>query len=326
MTHNHEPALVSIDSQMGFLNRRTAKLIPTIQRLQYRYQTVLSSTLEQPFTENDHADNAFTPASHTKLERRTTVDATPTIIEHGLDRVHLCGMNTASLITTAINLAETGIETKILVAHCATPQGQTMTLGALKVLQDTLGPEYVINDAQMVVPELKEQLLQTDRTPITNTTPKRAAVQLTEEEKQQLDDILLEGKQNTQITNRALALLLLNDGETDQSVARKAMLTLDLVRKLRINTSKTGMTSTLKTLANGRRGYVFEAEAMEYLENMVNETPPYPKTKWTYTMLSRELINRGIVANISPAIIRKHVDLSDTQLQHTRPYNGTPTP
>ena len=113
-----------IESRIGFLNRHTAKLITAIQRPQYRYQTVLSRTLEQPLTESNHADNAFIPASHTKLERRSTVDATLTVIKHGLDEVHLYGMNTASLLTTAINLAETGIETKILVAHCVTPQGQ----------------------------------------------------------------------------------------------------------------------------------------------------------------------------------------------------------
>ena len=327
MTENHEPTLVLLDSQIGFLNRQDTKLTSTMHRLQYRYQTVLSSTLEQPFKESNHAENAFIPASHTTLERRTTADATPTIIEHGLEEVHLCGMNTASsLIITAISLAETGIRTKILAAHCATPQGKNTTLGALKVLQDTLGPESVIDDAQMVVPELKEQLLQTDRIPVTNNTRQHIVVRLTEEERQQLDDILLQGKQNAQITDRALALLLLNDGETDQSVARKAMISVDLVKRLRVNTSKVGMTNTVTTLSNGRRGYVFEAGVIEYLKNMINETPPYPKTKWTYTMVSRELINRGIVANISPQVIRKHVDISDTQLQHTQPQNGTTTP
>ena len=292
-------------------------MVSTIQRLQYRYQTVLSSTLEQPFTESNHADNIFIPASHTTMEKRTTADATLTIMEHELHEIHLCGMNASSLITTAINLTETGIRTKILAAHCTTPQGKNTTLGALKVLQDILGPESVIDDARMVVPELKEQLLRTDRIPVPDHLPRHVYVQITAEEKQQLDDILIKSNRNTQITKRALALLLTNEGDTDQSAARKATLHHSIVKRLRIKASVTGITKALNTLANGRRGYIIEAEAIEYLKNMANETPPYPKTKWTYTMLSMELIRRGIVENINPQIIRKYVDVSDIQSQNT---------
>ena len=115
---------------------------------------------------------------------------------------------------------------------------------------------------------------------------KKYKVTLTEDEKELLGDIINKGKQNASKRKRAQALLLADEGYTDDMIAERTSLSRRGLEQMRQRFVEEGFESTLEGKPKGHRPRALQGEDEARLVALVCGPKPDGRTRWTLRLLA----------------------------------------
>jgi nicotinamidase-related amidase len=156
--------LLIIDVQTGFINEWTAHVPSRVDSLQASFDHVIVTRLYNPQRSlyrkligwsgfslgSMESQLAFQPRSDAMIIDKSayTCVSEPFVDELrqlGVNRVHLCGISTEdSVLTTAVDLFQHGIEPVVLAHACGSDGGHALHESALVILRRLIGDKQVI--------------------------------------------------------------------------------------------------------------------------------------------------------------------------------------
>jgi transposase len=131
-------------------------------------------------------------------------------------------------------------------------------------------------------------------------------VDLSEEEKAQLQRLTKKGKTSARKMNRARVLLLANQGETDKQIAEAVGVGTSSVERIRKRfVTEGGMEEALneRPRPGGTRKLTGKQEA--YLLALASSDPPEGNKRWTMQLLADRLIELEVVYSVSDETVRR---------------------
>jgi transposase len=117
---------------------------------------------------------------------------------------------------------------------------------------------------------------------------KKYKVTLTGEEKELLNGIINKGKENAQKRKRAQALLLSDEGYTDEMIAERVGMTRRGLEQLRQRFVEEGFETTLEGKPKGHRPRSLQGKDEARLVALVCGPKPEGSTRWTLRLLAEK--------------------------------------
>lgn len=131
-------------------------------------------------------------------------------------------------------------------------------------------------------------------------------VDLSEEEKAQLQSLTKKGKTSARKLNRARVLLLADQGETDQQIAKAVGVgtsTVERIRKRFVTEGSLEAALTERPRPGGNRKLSGRQEA--YLLALASSDPPQGNKRWTMQLLADRLVELEVVDSLSDETVRR---------------------
>jgi transposase len=131
-------------------------------------------------------------------------------------------------------------------------------------------------------------------------------VDLSEEEKAQLESLTKKGKTSARKLNRARVLLLANEGETDKQIAKAVGVgtsTVERIRKRFVEEGRLEEALNERPRPGGERKLDSKQEA--YLLALACSDPPRGKKQWTMQLLADRLVELEVVDSLSDETVRR---------------------
>lgn len=131
-------------------------------------------------------------------------------------------------------------------------------------------------------------------------------VDLSEEEKAQLHSLTKKGKTSARKLNRARVLLLADQGETDQQIAKAVGVgtsTVERIRKRFVTEGSLEAALTERPRPGGNRKLSGRQEA--YLLALASSDPPQGNKRWTMQLLADRLVELEVVDSLSDETVRR---------------------
>jgi len=144
---------------------------------------------------------------------------------------------------------------------------------------------------------------------------KRYVVELTEEERDQLQVVGKKGKVVARRLRRAQLLLLAADGYTDTEIAAALHVGVSTVERIRKRCVEGGIEWALTERPRPGGTPKLQGKDEAFLIATACSTPPSGRTRWTLQLLADRLVEVGVVEMISDETIRR-------TLKKTRPSPG----
>ena len=144
---------------------------------------------------------------------------------------------------------------------------------------------------------------------------KRYVVELTEEERAQLQAVGKQGKVVARRLRRAHLLLLAADGYTDTEIAAALHVGVSTVERIRKRFVEGGIEWALTERPRPGGKPKLQGKDEAFLIATACSTPPSGRTRWTLQLLADRLVEVGVVEMISDETIRR-------TLKKTRPSPG----
>ena len=139
-------------------------------------------------------------------------------------------------------------------------------------------------------------------------------VDLTEEERTYLLDIIKSGKKSARKLNRARILLLADEGKTDSKIVEAlhtGPATVQRIRKRFVEGNLEGALNE-RPRVGGTKKLNQKGEAV--LETLAHSKPPDGRKRWTLQLLADRLVELKVVESISHETVRKEVKKNDFDL------------
>lgn len=157
-------ALLIVDVQKGFVNKKTAHIPALVEKLQYQYDVVFATRFfnlpDSPYRTligwnrltpgTEDVELAF-PIREDALILDKTIYSCVTdsflasLEEKGIDEVDICGIDTDICVTKcAVDLFEKGIKPVVMKDYCATHAGEDLQEAALIILERYIGKNQVV--------------------------------------------------------------------------------------------------------------------------------------------------------------------------------------
>jgi transposase len=151
---------------------------------------------------------------------------------------------------------------------------------------------------------------------------KKYKVTLTRDEENLLHDIINRGKHGAQKRKRALALLLANEGYTDEMIAERAGMHYRAIEDIRQRFVEDGFETTLEGKARGHRPRSLQGEDEARLIALVCGPVPEGCARWTLRLLEDTWVTleNTDTKEVSRETIRQ--TLKKTNLNPGRTGNG----
>jgi transposase len=131
-------------------------------------------------------------------------------------------------------------------------------------------------------------------------------VDLSEEEKAQLQSLTKKGKISARKLNRARVLLLANEGETDKQIAKAVGVGTSTVERIRKRFVMEGWLEGAlaeRPRPGGKRKLSGRQEA--YLLALASSDPPEGNKRWTMQLLADKLVELEVVDSVSDETVRR---------------------
>jgi transposase len=130
-------------------------------------------------------------------------------------------------------------------------------------------------------------------------------VTLMAEERKQLEQLTRSGKQAARTIRRAQTLLLADEGEKDETIARMLHTSLSTIHRTRQQFVESGIECALyeRHRPGGRRKLDGKGEA--FLVATACSEPPEGRSQWTMQLLADRLVEVGVVESISDETVRR---------------------
>jgi transposase len=131
-------------------------------------------------------------------------------------------------------------------------------------------------------------------------------VDLSEEEKDELESLTKKGKTSARKLNRARVLLLANEGETDKHIAKAVGVgtsTVERIRKRFVEGGGLEEALNERPRPGGERKLSGKQEA--HLLALACSDPPRGRKQWTMQLLADRLVESEVVDSISDETVRR---------------------
>ena len=135
--------------------------------------------------------------------------------------------------------------------------------------------------------------------------PKKYPVQLTEEQRSSLHELLTKGEAKARMLTRARILLLSAEGKTDDFIADALKVAHQTIRNIRRRFAEEGLEAALteRPRPGGRPKLDGKQEA--FLMALACSDPPEGREHWTMQLLADKLVALGVVDSISDETVRR---------------------
>jgi transposase len=129
-------------------------------------------------------------------------------------------------------------------------------------------------------------------------------VQLSEEERKKLLAIITKGRNKAVVIQRAHILLKVDEGKTDTEISQMLYVSEQTIRRTRLRFEKVGLQAALEDKAHLPRGPKLKEKEEAHLIALACSEPPAGQAHWTLELLTKQLLEDGVVARISPETVR----------------------
>lgn len=128
---------------------------------------------------------------------------------------------------------------------------------------------------------------------------KKWRVQLSEQERHILNELLRKGTHQSRVLNRARVLLMSDAGKWDKEVAATLGVTTQTVANIRRRYAQGGLERALYDQPHARRAPKLDGHQQAYLVALACSDPPQGRSVWTLRLLADRLVQLGVVESIS---------------------------
>ena len=136
---------------------------------------------------------------------------------------------------------------------------------------------------------------------------KKYLVDLTDEERQQLYDIIDTGQVSARKVRRAHILLLASEDEIDEMIAQSLHASMPTVRRARQRFVEGGLVYVLNDRRRSGQPRKLKGKQEALLVALACTAPPKGQPRWTMQLLADKLIELHIVETISDETVRQHL-------------------
>jgi transposase len=134
---------------------------------------------------------------------------------------------------------------------------------------------------------------------------KRYLVHLTDAEREDLQRMLRRGKQSARQLTRAHILLLADEGESDEAIARALHSSPSTVKRTRQRFVEESLEAALKERRRVGGQPMLNAKQQAVLVALACSEAPAGRTRWTMQLLADRLVEMGTVESISDETVRR---------------------
>lgn len=129
--------------------------------------------------------------------------------------------------------------------------------------------------------------------------PKQHIVKLTQEQHQQLLEIVKKGKATARMIRRAHTLLMAASGETDEAIAKVLHISVATVERTRKQFVQENLKNTLRERSRPGKPRKLTPKGEAFLIATTCSQPPTGQQCWTLQLLADKLVSLEIVDSIS---------------------------
>lgn len=144
-------------------------------------------------------------------------------------------------------------------------------------------------------------------------------MQLSVEDRAQLERLLSGGIQPVRTIRRALVLLQLGEGKTSPKIAASVAVAVNTVCEIRKRYEQGGLQGALYDKPRPGAQPLLSAKERQQVIAMVCASPPAGRARWAIRLIAEEAVKRGLVAKVGRETIR--VLLQNHDLQPWREKN-----
>ena len=139
-------------------------------------------------------------------------------------------------------------------------------------------------------------------------------VQLTDQQHEELEQLIHSGKALAQVQTRARILLLAHRGKRDVDIVQALLTSLSTVQRTRARFVEEGLTAALKGKTSPGRPPRLTGDVEDHLTMLACSTPPHGRSRWTMQLLADRLIELRVVDTISDEAVRKKLKKTNSSL------------
>ena len=134
---------------------------------------------------------------------------------------------------------------------------------------------------------------------------KKYVVELTPEERTDVEALARKGKASARRIKRALILLAADDGDTDEAIAAKVRVHRTTVEHIRQRFVEEGLDAALSERPRPGKARLLDGRQEAHLIALACSDPPAGRVSWTMQLLADRLVELGIVERISDETVRR---------------------
>ena len=136
---------------------------------------------------------------------------------------------------------------------------------------------------------------------------KKYIVDLTDEERQQLESLVSKGRQSARKIKRANILLLADDGQQDAEISKSLRTSIPTVERTRKRCVIGGLYWALNERPRPGAQAKLDMKGEAVLATLAQSKPPEGQKRWTLQLLTDRLVALGVVETLSKETVRKRL-------------------
>ena len=136
-------------------------------------------------------------------------------------------------------------------------------------------------------------------------TASKYRVELTESQKRRLGEVANRGRSPARTVKRALALLKVGEGQTDDQVAEALSISSRTVIRIRKRFSEDGLESALTERPRPGKKRRLDERAEAHLVAIACSDPPEGHAHWTLNMLAERMVELDYVDSVARETVRQ---------------------
>src|SRR6266498_4489574 len=134
---------------------------------------------------------------------------------------------------------------------------------------------------------------------------KKYIVQLTADERAELEGLTRKGSGKARRMKHALVLLAADDGDLDAEIAKKLRLHVNTVQRVRQRFVEEGLDAALSERPRPGKMPVLDGHQEAHLIALACSNPPEGRVQWTMQLLANKLVKLRVVPSISDETVRR---------------------
>lgn len=140
-------------------------------------------------------------------------------------------------------------------------------------------------------------------------------VDLTDEERQQLEALLKRGTHSARKLNRAHTLLLADEGKSNREIAEALHIGTATVQRTRQKFVEGNLDAALHEKPRPGKEKTLDEKGLAVLETIAHSTPPAGRKRWTLALVAERLVELRVVEQISYETVRQELKKNALSLE-----------